>query len=204
MQNPSGKIDNELNLALSVNPNDRAKATNLDIGYNPDTNMWELIVKYNGSLEPIKDQLGISVVELSNGYAILTVPQYLIDRLSNYEEIEFIEKPKRLYYEVNEGRTASCINPLQTDNYNLFGEGVLVAIIDSGIDYAHPDFCNADGTTRIEVLWDQTIPGAPPAGFDTGTVYTREKINEALKTPMPERMDIVPSTDLSGHGTHVG
>ncbi|HWT73284.1 MAG TPA: S8 family peptidase [Mobilitalea sp.] len=200
---PSEKVENQLNLALDVNPADRAKTVNLDVGYTPDTNMWELIVKHIGNLDQIKEQLGISVVELGSGYAIITIPEYLISRLANYDQIEFIEKPKRLFFEVNEGRTASCINPLQTENYNLFGQGTYVAIIDSGIDYSHPDFRNEDGTTRIAVLWDQTIPGAPPEGFDIGTVYTREKINEALKTPMPERMNIVPSTDLSGHGTHV-
>ncbi|MDF2872845.1 MAG: hypothetical protein K0R05_4420, partial [Anaerocolumna sp.] len=75
---------------------------------------------------------------------------------------------------------------------------------DSGIDYSHPDFRNEDGTTRIAALWDQTITGSPPEGYDIGTLYTREQINEALAIPMPERMEIVPSTDLSGHGTHVG
>ena len=105
---------------------------------------------------------------------------------------------------MNEGRTASCINPLQTENYNLFGEGVLIGVIDSGIDYSHPDFRNEDGTTRISALWDQTIPGNPPEGFTIGTLYTREQINEALIIPMPQRMEIVPSSDLSGHGTHVG
>jgi subtilisin family serine protease len=200
---PNGKLENQLNLALDVPETDRAKSDNLNVGYTPDTNMWELIVTYSGSLDRVREELGISAVELFSQYAILTVPEYLIERLSDYEEIEFIEKPKRLFYEVNEGRTASCINPLQTENFNLFGEGVLVGIIDSGIDYSHPDFRNEDGTTRISALWDQAIPGAPPAGFDIGTLYTREKINEALNTPMPERMDIVPSTDLSGHGTHV-
>jgi subtilisin family serine protease len=198
-----GKLENQLNLALSVPEAERDKTINLNVGYMPETNMWELIVKYSGSLERIRQELQISVVELINEYAIITIPEYLIDRLSDYEEIEFIEKPKRLFYEVNEGRTASCINPLQTDLFNLFGEGVLVAVIDSGIDYSHPDFRNEDGTTRISALWDQTIPGEPPAGFDIGTLYTAERINEALQTPMPERMEIVPSTDLSGHGTHV-
>ncbi|MDD3173551.1 MAG: S8 family serine peptidase [Herbinix sp.] len=200
---PNGKIENQLNLSLEVPEAVREKTGSLDVGYSPETKTWELIVKYNGSLDRIREQLDISAVELFNDYAILTVPEYLIDRLSDYEEIEFIEKPKRLFYEVNQGRTASCINPLQTANYSLFGEGVLVAIIDSGIDYSHPDFRNEDGTTRITALWDQTIAGTPPVGYDIGTLYTREKLNEALKTPMPERMDIVPSTDLSGHGTHV-
>jgi subtilisin family serine protease len=200
---PNGKLENELNLALDIPEADRAKTLNLNVGYSLNTNTWELIVKYSGSLDRIREELDISAVELVRGYAILTIPEYLIDRLTDYGEVEFVEKPKRLFYEVNEGRTASCINPLQTGIYNLFGEGVLVAVIDSGIDYSHPDFRNEDGTTRILALWDQTIPGAPPEGFDIGTLYTREQINEALNTPMPERLELVPSTDLSGHGTHV-
>ena len=200
---PNGKLDNELNLALEIPEAARDKALNLNVGYSPATNMWELIVKYSGSLERIRQELQISVVELMNNYAILTIPEYLIDRLAEYEEIEFIEKPKRLFYEVNEGRRASCINPLQTPNFNLFGDGILVAIIDSGIDYSHPDFINEDGTSRIAVLWDQTIPGNPPEGYSIGTLYTREQINEALQIPMPQRMELVQSTDLSGHGTHV-
>lgn len=200
----NAKIENELNLALDVSEAERAKTSNLNVGYTPETDLWELIVKYSGSLDRIREELQISAVELASQYAILTIPEYLIGRLSDYEEIEYIEKPKRLFFEVNEGRTASCINPLQTGNFNLFGEGVLVAIIDSGIDYSHPDFRNEDGTTRIEAIWDQTVPGNPPVGYDIGTLYTREQINEALQIPMPERMEIVPSTDLSGHGTHVG
>lgn len=199
----NAKIENELNLALDVPQADRTKAVNLDVGFTPDTNMWELIVKFNGSLARIREELGISAVELANQYAIITIPENLIGRLSDYDEIEYIEKPKRLFFEVNEGRTASCINPLQTPNYNLFGEGVFVGVIDSGIDYSHPDFRNEDGTTRIAALWDQTIPGNPPPGYDIGTLYTRAQINEALQIPMPERMEKVPSTDLSGHGTHV-
>ena len=199
----SGKVDNQLNLALNVPNEVRERTLDLDVGFEPETNTWELIVKFSGSLERLVEELNIGVVELSNGYAIITISEDLIDSLVNYEEIEFIEKPKKLFFEVNEGRMASCINPIQMQPYSLFGEGVLIAIIDSGIDYSHPDFRNEDGTSRIEALWDQTIPGAPPEGFQIGTLYTKEQINEALQTPMPQRLDIVPSTDLSGHGTHV-
>lgn len=199
----SGILENQLNLALDMTPAERAKTLNLNVGYTPVVNTWELIVKYHGDINRVAKELGISVAVLTNGYAILTIPQNLIAQLTKYEEIEFIEKPKHLFYEVNEGRAASCINPLQNGVYNLFGEGVIVGMIDSGIDYSHPDFRNEDGTTRIISLWDQSIPGSPPEGYDTGTLYTRDKLNEALKTPMPDRMNIVPSTDLSGHGTHV-
>ncbi|MBH1940502.1 S8 family serine peptidase [Mobilitalea sibirica] len=200
----SAKIENELNLALDIPASERAKTYNLDVGYSPITNLWELIVKFSGDLERLEDELGASTVELFNGYAIITIQEEFIDRLAEYDEIEFIEKPKRIYFEVNHGRAVSCINPIQAPGiYNLLGSGVLVAIIDSGIDYSHPDFRNEDGTTRIAALWDQTIEGNPPPNYDTGTLYTRDEINEALLLPIPERYEIVPSVDLSGHGTHV-
>lgn len=200
---PTGKADNQLNLALDVSNATREKTLDLNVGYTPVTDTWELIVKYSGNISRIADELDMTLTILQNEYAIIRIREDLIDRLSAYEEIEFIEKPKRLFYEVSEGRTASCINPLQTAQYNLFGSGVIVAIIDSGIDYSHPDFRNEDGTTRILDLWDQTIPGNPPEGYYVGTLYPKEQINEALQISMPERLSVVPSTDLSGHGTHV-
>jgi subtilisin family serine protease len=201
---PDGKIDNQLNLALDVSEQTREKTLDLNVGYQPLTRTWELIVKYSGNIARIAEELDLIVVPLQNEYAIITIREDLIDRLSDYQEVEFIEKPKRMFYEVNQGRTASCINPLQTSQFNLFGRGVIVGIIDSGIDYSHPDFRNEDGTTRILDLWDQTIPGNPPPGYAIGTLYTREQINEALAVTNPiERQALIPSTDLSGHGTHV-
>ncbi len=200
----SQKADNQLNLALDVPNTVREKTMDLDVGYSEVTNTWELIVRYSGSLDQVREDLEVSITELTGGYAIIIIPEPLIERLSEYEEIEFIEKPKRLFFSVSNGRTASCINPLQTAQYNLFGKGVIVAVIDSGIDYSHPDFRNEDGTTRLLGLWDQTIAGNPPEGYRSGTYYSRDVINEALKTrDMAQRLSIVPSTDLSGHGTHV-
>lgn len=201
---PTGKADNQLNLALDVSEQTREKTLDLNVGYIPAIKTWELIVKYSGNISRIAEELDLIVVPLQNEYAIITIREDLIDRLANYQEIEFIEKPKRLFETVNEGKTASCINPLQTARNNLFGKGVIVAIIDSGIDYSHPDFRNEDGTTRILDLWDQTIQGAPPEGYAIGTLYTREQINAALALPsQAERLQLVPSTDTSGHGTHV-
>jgi subtilisin family serine protease len=87
-------------------------------------------------------------------------------------------------------------------NFDLRGQGVLIGIIDTGIDYTNPVFMNADGTTRIASIWDQTITtGPPPMNYLYGTEYKREQINQALQSENP--LDIVPSMDTNGHGTMV-
>lgn len=200
MQNQ--KVDNVLNLALAATEEERTKSQNLDVGYESQDAVWEVIVKYSGTLEPI-GEFGVAITELRNGYAILRVREEDILRLSEYPQIEYIEKPKRLFFQAENGRRVSCINEVQNPRLppfygNLFGEGVLVAVLDSGIDYVNDDFRNEDGSTRIYRLWDQTIAGRPPKGYTLGTEYTKEQIDEALQL---QDWNLVPSDDVSGHGT---
>ena len=83
---------------------------------------------------------------------------------------------------------------------DLFGQGVLIGFVDTGIDYEHEAFRNADGTTRIVSIWDQTVQeGAGPQPFFYGAEYTRERIDEALLSENPS--EIVPQQDEVGHGT---
>ncbi len=199
------KIENLLNLALSATAEERQKSLELDVGYDISQREWDLIVKYSGSLDEIR-ALGAQVVELQNEYAIVTIQESLIGRLAEFPQVEFIEKPKRLFFadDINGEKNASCIPPVQRAPYNLSGRGVLVAVIDSGIDYANPVFRNADGSTRILSLWDQTLSQNPPEGYVIGTEYTGEQINEALRQPtIQEQRQLVPSQDISGHGTAV-
>ncbi len=197
------KIENLLNLALSATAEERQKSLELDVGYDLSEAEWDLIVKYSGDLNPIRD-LGIQVVELQNEYAIVTIPESLIGRLAEFPQVEFIEKPKRLFFAIEQGKIASCIPPVQRAPYSLSGRGVLVAVIDSGIDYANPVFRKADGSTRILSLWDQSLSQNSPEGYVIGTEFTEEQINEALAEPDTQaQRAIVPSVDISGHGTAV-
>lgn len=208
------KRENLLNLALDATEEERLKSVNLNVGYDPGEKTWELIVRYNGSLESLRDE-GIRVDELAAGYAVLVVPESRIEQVSAMEQIVYIEKPKRLFFASNMARAASCLSTIQTSigagaggggtggagggvisslESGLTGKGVLVAVIDSGIDYFHPDFRNPDGTTRIGLLADQ----------DRDRIYTREEINTALETgSRTSALALVPSTDPSGHGTAV-
>lgn len=204
----SQKIENLLNLALEATPEERAKSLELDVGYDREEREWDLIIKYSGSLESVQ-ALASRVVELQNEYAVITIQESLIAALTQIPEIEYIEKPKRLFFQVANGRRASCIDAVQQGpGLSLFGQDILVAVIDSGIDYENADFRNEDGTTRILALWDQSLaPGegrTPPSGYAAGAEYTADQINEALKkTVSADRRQLVPSIDTSGHGTAV-
>ena len=207
------KMENLLNLSLDATEREREKSLELDVGYDQTARTWEVIVKFSGMAEELGALLQenfprqyeeIQFTNLRNEYAILRLPEGLVSAVASLPQIEYMEKPKRLFFAVDRGRRASCITSLQTGDGVLTGKNVLIGIIDSGVDYAHPDFRNADGTTRIFSLWDQTIPGNPPVGYYLGTEFPREIINLALEQPTErQRYEICPSRDLSGHGTHV-
>ena len=198
------KLEDQLSLALDTPAQMREKSDNLDTGYAPSENTWELIVKYNGNLDRLTG--GIRVEPLIAGYAIVTIPENLIGAFSRMEEIEFIEKPKKLYPQVTAGRGASCFYPLlqPVSGKALSGQGVYMAILDSGIDYTDPMFRYADGTTKIAWLWDQGKRAdaekgeKPPQGFFTGVEYSRKMLNANLQKNS-ERL----TTDVTGHGTNV-
>ena len=206
---PDQKLDNLLNLAMDATEEEREKSRNLNVGYEKQTRKWEIIVKYSEMGDSVKVLLGgpeISVVPLLGRYAIVTLPESMLDEYSRRPQIEFIEKPTRLYFEDLFSKEASCITQVQRDepgNLRLTGRGVLIGIVDSGVDYRHPAFLTADGKSRILRLWDQSIPGNPPEGYATGTEYTNEEINEALSLSVQEGRRLVPSEDVSGHGTAV-
>ena len=199
---PDQKIDNLLNLAMDATPEERTKSENLNVGYDSSERLWDVIVKYSGPESGLGGE-GIQVVPLLGGYAVVTLPESEIKAYSAREQIEFIEKPKRLYFETFQAREASCILPVQAGSNGLTGKGILVGVVDSGVDFFHPDFRNEDGSSRILRLWDQSINGNPPEGYTRGTEYTKEEIDEALVLGETEGRRLVPSRDVSGHGTAV-
>lgn len=233
----SQKRENILNLALNATPEELEQSLVLDTGFEKETQLWEVIVRYDTGVlreteenrESLWQQLqragvlgeieaeqkrGIRVVELFGGYGILTLTKPQILKLSDVSEITYMEMPKRLFFSVDKGRTASCISPLQSGaiggRQKLLGNGVLVAILDSGIDYFHSDFRNRDGSSRILRIWDQTAAWQPEqvrlSRYQTGREYTKEQIDQALEQgSREEALRIVPVTDgtVSGHGTAV-
>ena len=187
------KLENLLNLALSVPEDMRARSQELEIGYHKEDQTWELIVKYSGSLEPLRE-MGILTEEMHNEYAVLTVPEGMIETVSRLPQIEYVEKPKRLFFSMNQAKGAACINAVQEAPWRLTGRGVLVAVLDSGIDYYHEAFRDGSGKTRLAALWDQNL----------NQVFSREEIDQAIQEGSREKARrLVSSFDASGHGTAV-
>lgn len=132
-------------------------------------------------------------------YAILNAP--LEDYPPDISRQGYFTIPKLYTLLDTTSLEVSGIDTVQNQPFlNLLGEGICIAFMDTGINYQHPAFRNADGSSRILSIWDQTIQtGAPPQDLLYGTEYTREQINEALRSANP--LEIVPSTDEIGHGT---
>lgn len=95
---PNAKLENLLNLALAATESEIQKSQVLNIGYTPDTRTWELIVKYHGPLDRLESDV-IHIEPLLNGYAIATVREDFIDAFADLDEVEYVEKPKRLYFQ---------------------------------------------------------------------------------------------------------
>lgn len=213
MPETNQKIEPLLRAAIDATSGELSMSPELSTGFTPAGRIWEVILRYTGSADSLAKTLSaFPVTFLLGSYAIARIPQAQIDAVAALPEIIYIEKPKRLFFEIWRAKTSSCISSLQSGSNatDFTGRGVLVAIIDSGIDYMHPDFRNEDGTSRIRFLWDQTIPAdpangtSPPEGYFLGTLYDNDLINSALMADTAaERQAICPSIDLSGHGTHV-
>ncbi|MEA5135337.1 MAG: S8 family peptidase [Candidatus Fimivivens sp.] len=162
----------------------------------------EVIIKFHGDLQEIARQLDGISEQLNENYAILTIPLNSFSKLFTVPGIEYFEMPKSMAYMLQRSMEKSCVPSVHRDrNFGLRGKGVLVAIVDSGIDYTHPDFRNEDGSSRILYLWDQSLEGTPPPGFGGGRLFTKEELDAALQAPDPYA--VVPSRDLIGHGTAV-
>lgn len=95
---------------------------------------------------------------------------------------------------------ASGITAVQQQPFlDLRGRGVLIGFVDTGIDYTQKAFQYEDGTTKIKYIWDQTIRGSFPDGYNLGAEYTEAQINEAINSAEP--YSVVPHRDTVGHGT---
>ncbi len=184
------KLENLLQLALQTPEETRARTGDLNVGFDEETRTWELIIKYHGNLEGL-EEAGILFEPLIAGYGILTVPEPLVEAVAELEQIEYVEKPKRYFYQITNPVSDSCIVQVSGRDLSLTGKGVLLAVLDSGIDITLPEFKKTDGSTRIRYLLDQTMGNREFSG---------EELDEFL---LSGERNSLPGMDINGHGTAV-
>lgn len=163
-----------------------------------DNEYYDLIV--SNSLVPRFDRDNITV--LNDNYSLIHIQKNNMEAcdlgLYPYDNFPSLFT---LASKVSIERSGIC-NTRKHPHLSLMGLGVLIGIIDTGIDYQHPAFKNYDGTTRILSIWDQTDQsGRPPEDFSFGSEYSKNHINTALRSYDP--LSIVPTKDTNGHGTAI-
>ena len=159
---------------------------------------YEIIVKYNGDILKLEDELNVSIEILNDNFAIITsTDPSLFEGLLDYKEIEYIERPFILETQDDQSFSRSGITAFK-NRTNLTGKGTLIGLIDSGIDYTLPIFRDALGNSKILYYWDQALGNSPPEGFTQGTLYTNSDINEAINGNK-----YIPISITAMHGTHV-
>ncbi|WP_010297928.1 S8 family peptidase [Clostridium senegalense] len=167
------------------------------------------LVEYSGDIEAeFKNIPNACIFVLTPSYAILIVELEKADEVLDRSKTITHVEPNNLY-------TLATISPLEVANINTFhtneflslkGTGVIVGIIDTGIDYLNEEFMTEDGKTRIVAIWDQEDQsGTAPEGFYYGSEYTREQIDRAIQASKngEDPYKIVPEKDQVGHGTEV-
>ena len=190
-------------------------------------NYIHTIIEYSGEIDGnIKEDEGVYITLLNSEYAIVSIVVEVIiksDQLGSFQDINHIRKIVEAYVDSNKFNIihvvppqlytlqeisaidAAQVNLLQANiPLNLNGNGVVVGIIDTGIDYLSEEFRDKNGKSRIISIWDQTIKGNNESDIiPFGSLYTREEINKAIEVYEAggNPYDIVPSKDTNGHGT---
>jgi subtilisin family serine protease len=161
----------------------------------------DLIIEYSSNMRVFERYPDATVHIISDRFAIVHVPvvQLTENIISQYG---YSSLPALFGLTSELSLEASGVQRLRRiPAYNLRGRGILIGIIDTGIDYTNSLFQREDGTSKIAAIWDQTIESENqyPEGIFYGTEYRGEQINQALNSANP--LDVVPSTDDNGHGT---
>ncbi|MBN2410506.1 S8 family serine peptidase [candidate division KSB1 bacterium] len=152
----------------------------------------DVIITFDRNSEELYNS-GVKIKCIHDNIAVASVPVNRLEKIAALPSVYLVESSKPSYPNLDISTNFTGAVKVR-EQFGYTGKGVLIGIIDSGIDWQHESFINTDGTTRIKYLLDMSMPG-PVYG---STLYTENDINNAL-----QGMGYVEERDYSGHGTHV-
>lgn len=175
-------------------------AKNYSIFAHPKTGetTYGVILKLKDVADASKlENLGVEIhTVLPSGIVTAWLPERAVEVISTMTEVEYVHLSAKNKLKMDVSRLEIGIDRVHAGDgldHPYKGEGVIVGVIDSGLDLDHADFQNEDGTTRVISVWDQTAEGTPPQDYSYGNECTAAQINAGT----------CPETDDHGHGTHV-
>lgn len=194
-------------------------------------NRYEYLIEYRGNfleqMEKVDYACGYIITEK---FAIVYIEGDRVYELAKaVPAILFVNYRSVFVLEGTSVEDVSNIKPIKINPYlDLKGSGVIVGIVDTGIDYMNKEFIREDDTSRIEAIWDQTIiesneevenntvngsneinktsnSSRSVKDVFTGKVYLNDEINKAILESRQGKdpYEIVPSKDTIGHGTQI-
>ena len=111
------KLDTSLQIALEALQEGMNTNRDLLYGYDPESESFRVIIKYNGDIKKIEEWYpDTKVVLLFNQYAIVTTNARYLTEIARMPETEYMEKPKKLYYNLDFSKEISCISRVQKQN----------------------------------------------------------------------------------------
>ena len=181
---------------------------NCNLYYDPDAATY--LIEYRGNFKEQIEKVNYACgAEITDIIGLVSVKEKDLEQLKrDVSTIVFFDfRPIQVLQDVSPS-SVDNINNIKINPYlNLTGKGVLIGIIDTGIDYLNEEFILEDGTSRVVNIWDQSIRRQDTDKRDMyiGQIYSNEQINQAINAFKNNKnpYDIVPSKDEIGHGTKV-
>jgi hypothetical protein len=155
-------------------------------------------------------KIGANLGEAEDGGSIVTgrIPVTRVEAVRQNETVLSLKAAQRLRPVLAAGtkETHASADLLPAEAEGGQGTGVIVGLVDFGCDFAHENFRNEDGTTRVIAIWDQTGQATPTSPFNFGRLHSREEIDQALQADDPyTALGYGPDANEEDgtHGTHV-
>ena len=193
---PASKMDPALAIVLKKGVASAAQSKalkSLPAGAGPYV---ETLVRFQGDLSGV-EALGGHIRSTIGNIASVDIPVSALSQISALPNIVYIESSKRLKRRLDLSVPATGANLLRSGTppnwTGATGRGVVIGVVDSGVDLSHMDLRDTCGGTRVRYLWDQATAGTRPSGFTYGNECTKAMIDS----------NQCSETDTDGHGTHV-